>query len=158
MTVEIERRFVLSTLPNAPTLGDGVTMRQGYLAEEGDVAVRVRITPTWSKVTIKAGRGLSRTEIEFDVTPEQAEALWVHTEGRRIDKVRHRVALDGPGDLVDEVDLYHGALAGLCTGEVEFDSEDIARSFDPPAWLGREVTGQPGWSNAELARSGRIPN
>ncbi len=158
MTVEIERRFVLATIPAASRLGDGVPMRQGYLAEEGDVAVRVRITPTWSKVTVKAGRGLSRTEVEFDVTPEQAEALWVHTDGRRIDKVRHRVALDGHAELVAEIDLYHGALDGLCTGEVEFDSEDAAGRFEPPAWLGREVTGQPGWSNAELARSGRVPD
>ena len=53
-----------------------------------------------------------------------------------------------------DVDVYAGALAGLCTAEVEFDSEDEAGAFTPPTWFGREVTGERAWSNAALARDG----
>jgi CYTH domain-containing protein len=39
--------------------------------------------------------------------------------------------------------------------EVEFPSRAEAEAFEPPSWLGRDVTGEAGWSNAELATDGR---
>ena len=99
---------------------------------------------------------MSRTEVEVAISAAQAEALWPHTAGRRIEKTRHRVVLDDDTpDLVAEVDVYAGTLDGLCVAEVEFASEDVAASFDPPDWFGHELTGDPAWSNAALARHGR---
>jgi CYTH domain-containing protein len=155
VSVEIERKFVPAERPATDTLGPGVAMRQGYLAEEGDVSVRVRISELTAVLTVKGGHGLSRTEVEVPISLEQAEALWPHTIGRRVDKTRHRVALSD-GLLVADVDVYAGALSGLCTVEVEFESEDAARAFTPPNWFGREVTGQVEWTNAALARHGRV--
>lgn len=152
MTTEIERKFVVAAVPPPEVLGAGEQLRQGYLAEEGAVEVRVRIGPAGAALTVKAGRGLSRTEVEVPLTPEQAEALWPHTAGRRIEKVRHRVPVEGG---VADVDVYGGDLAGLCTAEVEFASEAAAAGFAPPPWCGREVTGEEGWGNAALARHGR---
>lgn len=155
MTIEIERKFILPGFPPAGQLGEGVHLRQGYLAEESDVEVRVRITPADATITVKAGTGMSRTEVDVAITLEQAEALWPHTAGRRIDKTRYRVTLDDPVGLVAEVDVYTGALAGLSVAEVEFSSEAQAAAFLPPGWFGRELTGERGWSNAALARHGR---
>ena len=155
MTIEIERKFLLREVPSVESLGPGVHIRQGYLAEEGVVEVRVRITADHASITVKAGTGLSRTEVDLPVTLAQAEALWMHTHGRRIDKTRHKVTLDDAPGLLAEVDVYGGYLDGLCVVEVEFDSEHGATGFNPPAWFGREVTGQQGWSNAALARHGR---
>ncbi len=155
MTIEIERKFILSEVLAADRLGVGVAFRQGYLAEEGAVEVRLRITSSNATLTVKTGKGLSRTEVDVAVSMEQAEGLWPHTAGRRIDKTRHRVVLDGPFGNVAEVDVYAGALAGLCVAEVEFSAEADAAVFTPPAWFGRELTGEPGWSNAALARHGR---
>lgn len=152
MTTEIERKFVVTDMPGAEALGPGVRLRQGYLAEDGDVQVRVRISEASAVLTVKAGRGLSRTEVEVPVSPEAADALWPHTRGRRIDKVRHRVSV---GSHTADVDIYEGALAGLCTAEVEFASEQEAGAFDPPPWFARDVTAEPGWDNASLARHGR---
>jgi adenylate cyclase len=42
----------------------------------------------------------------------------------------------------------------LSNAGVEFSSEAEATAFPPPAWFGREVTGEPGWANAALARRG----
>ena len=68
-------------------------------------------------------------------------------------EVRYRVPL---GDvLVAEVDRYDGALEGLWTVEVELPSEEAAAAFTPPPWFGEELTGVPGWSNADLALGGR---
>jgi adenylate cyclase len=132
-----------------------MAIRQGYLAEEGDATVRIRITDQGATLTVKVGAGLSRTEVEVDVAADQADALWQHTTGRRIEKARHRVPLGDDGGLIAEVDLYEGSLSGLCTAEVEFASEDDAAAFTPPTWFGREVTGEKSWSNASLAREGR---
>jgi adenylate cyclase len=152
VAIEIERKFVLPYPPAVTSLGPGLRIRQGYLAEEGTVEVRVRITDVAASLTVKAGGGLVRTEVDVPITFEQAEGLWAHTEGRRIDKVRHRVHIDAAPGYVAEVDLYGGALTGLCVAEIEFSSEADAVAFDPPSWLGGEVTGDRMWSNAALAR------
>lgn len=152
VTTEIERKFVVSDPPPGDVLGPGVRLRQGYLAEDGEVQVRVRLAGGAATLTVKAGSGLRRSEVEAAIAGEAAEALWPFTAGRRVEKVRHRVAV---GALVADVDVYEGALAGLCTAEVEFASEEEARRFRPPAWFGRDVTGEAGWDNAALARRGR---
>ena len=150
--MEIERKFLVDALRVPADLTTGVPIRQGYLAQEGDVEARVRITPEVATLTVKAGKGLSRTEVEAVIAPTDAEALWVHTDGRRIDKRRTRVTL---GANVADVDLYAGDLTGLCTAEVEFADEDSAAAFVPPGWFGTDVTNQSAWSNASLARYGR---
>lgn len=155
VAVEIERKFLVGELPTGLNLGHGEQIRQGYLAEEGDVAVRVRITDRAATLTVKAGRGRARTEVERPLATEEAESLWHHTGGRRIAKVRHRIELDDGNTA--ELDDYAGPLDGLLTVEVEFEDADAASAFDPPAWFGRDVTDEPGWSNAELARHGRPP-
>jgi len=155
MAIEIERKFLVAALPPPDELGVGVHLRQGYLAEEGDVEVRVRIAATEATLTVKAGTGLARTEVDVSIPAAQAEDLWAHTVGRRIDKTRYRVALAGPAGPVAEVDVYGGSLAGMCVVEVEFASAAEGAAFDPPGWFGRELTGERGWSNAALARVGR---
>jgi adenylate cyclase len=97
----------------------------------------------------------ARVDSSRSTPTEQAEALWPYTAGRRIDKIRHRVALDEPSGRIAEVDICAGTLAGLCVAEVEFGSEIDAAAFSPPDWFGRELTNEPGWTNAALARYGR---
>ncbi|MFO7959892.1 MAG: hypothetical protein R6U94_02960 [Nitriliruptoraceae bacterium] len=152
MPIEVERAFVADDVPDPGLLGPGVHLRQGYVASEGEVEVRLRIRERDAALTIKAGRGMVRTEVELPLSRDDAEALWHHTGGRRLAKQRHRVEV---GDHVAEVDVYDGALAGLCRVEVEFASPAEANDFEPPAWFGREVTGEERWSNANLARHGR---
>jgi CYTH domain-containing protein len=151
MPQEIERKFLVAALPDP--LGSGVHLRQGYLAVDGDVEVRIRLDDKGPRLTVKAGAGLARTEVELPLPDEAAEDLWPHTERRRVEKVRHRQTLEG--GAVAEVDLYEGDLDGLLTVEVEFPGEAEAAAFQPPSWFGSELTGQAGWSNASLATRGR---
>jgi len=150
---EIERKFLLGDRSRVPPLGEGSRLRQGYVDTSGDVEVRIRISDAGAVLTMKGGSGLDRAEVEIDVDRDQAELVWALTEGRRIDKVRHRIDL--PAGLVAEVDVYEGELAGLEVVEVELPDLVTAEAFTPPPWFGRELTGDPAWSNASLARHGR---
>ena len=54
-----------------------------------------------------------------------------------------------------ELDVYAGDLEGVTVVEVEFESDQQAAGFGPPAWFGRELTGDRAWANQELATAGR---
>ena len=150
---EIERKFRVARVPT--DLGDGTSLRQAYVAVEGDVEVRVRSDGTDHVLTVKGGAGLERDEVEVAIEPSAFADLWRLAGGRQLEKTRHRVELDG---LIAELDLYAGALAGLAVVEVEFASRQEAEVFDPPDWFGAELTGAAGWSNAALARHGAPPD
>jgi CYTH domain-containing protein len=91
-------------------------------------------------------------EEELEIDEFCFESLWRLTEGRRIEKWRFVVPADG--ELEIEVDVYDGDLKGLMTAEVEFPSEREADEFEPPSWLGTDVTGDRAYSNQSLATRG----
>jgi CHAD domain-containing protein len=93
-----------------------------------------------------------REEVEVAIGPSAFEALWPLTEGRRVRKARHYVPLNGY--LRAEVDVYEGELEGLLTAEIEFASREEAERFQPPAWLGDELTGDERYANQSLATRG----
>ncbi len=150
MESEIERKFLVDRLPTG--LETAEQIEQGYLGLTADsqVGVRVRrIDATRAFLTAKGGRGVRRVEVELPLTPAQFAALWPLTEGRRLIKKRYKIALGA--QLSVDLDVYGGQLAGLITAEVEFPSEAAAETFDPPAWFGREVTGEVQYLNSSLA-------
>ena len=55
------------------------------------------------------------------------------------------------GELTVQLGVYSGKLCGLMMAEVEFDTDGQLRSFRPPEWHGREVTGRDEFSNSRLA-------
>lgn len=155
--MEIERKFLLNGVPPTVRFARGEPIRQGYLALDGDTEVRIRISSKGAVLTIKAGRGGVRVEEEIALEEGQGQALWELTEGRRVQKTRRRVRLADPpadGELLVEVDEYSGELDGLVVAEVEFPDEEAARAFEPPAWFGRELTGDPRYANRTLASDG----
>jgi CYTH domain-containing protein len=103
-------------------------------------------------LTVKAGGGRVRVEEEIEIDADRFERLWPLTEGRRIEKTRYEI--DAADGLVIELDVYTGALDGLVTAEVEFDSEEAADAFEPPGWLGEDVTEDLRYKNQRLAREG----
>ncbi|HEV7804826.1 MAG TPA: CYTH domain-containing protein [Solirubrobacteraceae bacterium] len=148
---EIERKFLLDELPAALAFARRTAILQGYLALDGDTEVRVRRTPAGATLTIKHGGGEVRVVEELALGERQADALWQLTEDRRLQKTRRIMHVDG---LEVSVDEYFGELDGLIVAEVEFDDEDAARAFMPPAWFGREVTGEAAYANRTLSVDG----
>jgi adenylate cyclase len=148
--MEVERKFRLQQPPDLSS-SESDPIEQGYLAVGADGEVRLRRKGEKTLLTAKRGAGLSRGEAEVEVSAEQFEALWPLTEGRRLRKRRHVLPHDG---LEIEVDVYEGELEGLIVAEIEFDSEEQARGFEPPDWLGDEVTGDERFLNENLAVDG----
>jgi adenylate cyclase len=149
--IEIERKFLLDGLPSALAFARRRAILQGYLAIDGDTEVRVRRTPAGSTLTIKHGSGEVRIEEELELAGRQADALWELTEGRRLQKVRRVMRVDGHDVDVDE---YSGGLDGLVVAEIEFIDEASAQAFQAPPWFGREVTGDPAYANRNLSMFG----
>lgn len=151
--MEIERKFLVPAVPD-DALGEvsGVEIVQGYLAagEDGsEVRLRRGADELW--LTAKRGAGLVRGEYEVRLSAEQFDALWPATEGRRLAKRRHTLPL---GELQIELDVYSGSLTGLVVAEVEFRTEELARTFAPPPWFGRDVTEDKRFKNRRLAEEG----
>ena len=147
--VEIERKFLVGELPGDLGRYESDHIDQGYVAIGDDgVEVRVRRRGDDMTLTIKSGPGMMRTEEELAIDGRRFWSLWPLTEGRRVTKTRHVIPLD---DVNVELDVYSGAHDGLLTAEIEFPSAEASEAFEPPAWLGRDVTGKPKYSNVAMA-------
>jgi adenylate cyclase len=149
MATEIERKFLV----NGDSWRDAVLSQerimQGYLANNQNATVRVRVKGAQAFLTIKgAAQGISRSEYEYPIPVEDAEAMLAELAvSPAIDKVRYRVR---HGDQVWELDVFAGDNAGLVMAELELEHED--QPYDRPDWAGTEVSGDPRYYNVNLAR------
>jgi CYTH domain-containing protein len=148
--LEIERKYLLQSLPQFPATARSYRMDQGYFANEPG---RVRRTQAPDGTisythTIKKGVGLVREEIERVLSPDEFESLWPRTTGRRLTKTRTKVPED---NLVWEIDDYDDL--DLVVAEIELPTPDTRVTI--PGWLAphviREVTGETAYLNSALA-------
>jgi adenylate cyclase len=146
---EIERKFLVKSLPDNLKQARQFIIQQGYLAtESAGRQVRLRKTDRTTSLTFKVGRGSHREEREIGLTPKQFAMLWPGTAKRRLRKRRYEIPWEG---VLIEIDIYCGRHAGLVVAEVEFPDRASCRRFKPPSWFGREVTGEKRFSNVRLA-------
>jgi adenylate cyclase len=152
--VEVERKWLVRELPDLSAY-HGKRVTQGYIALSTDgTEVRLRRAGDKFFQTVKSQGGLVRDEIEVELLPDQFEALWKATAGRRLEKTRYRLPWAGKNV---EVDVYGGALIGMIVAEVEFSSADESARFTPPPWFDGEVTEDERYKNVNLALHGEPP-
>ncbi len=159
--LEIERKFRLRAAPSAAALAAhgalAKQLEQVYLlAGDTDVAERVRRTTDAAggvtyRHTVKRRVGAFSFDERETLIDEigWSEALARADPTRRpVRKTRHVVP---HGEQTLEIDVFEQS-AGLVVVEVEL--RDEAEPVALPAWLGewREVTGDPRYLNANLAR------
>lgn len=146
MAVEIERKFLLQG-DGWRGLAPGKHYRQGYLSTVAARTVRVRVIEDSGYLTIKgATSNATRAEYEYVIPVEDAHAMLdTLCERPLIEKTRYRIEYQG---MIWEVDEFAGENAGLLLAEVELDSEDQVIAL--PDWVGKEVTGEPRYYNANL--------
>ena len=148
--LEIERKYLLQSMPQLPATARAYRMEQGYFADEPGRLRRTRApdgTVTYTH-TVKKGVGLVRQEIERELTLDEFKSLWPRTASCRLTKTRTKVP---EGNLVWEIDDYDAL--DLVLAEVELPTADTKVTV--PHWLAphliREVTGEPEYGNHEIA-------
>jgi adenylate cyclase len=146
---EIERKFLVTQLPDHLAELPHVEMTQGYLAfDERGLEVRLRKVGQARYLAHKTHRGDTRIEREITLSDDQFDELWPATKGRRLRKVRYFVPHDG---LTVEIDLYKGPATGIMVAEIEFPDRASRVGFQKPDWLGEDVSGIAQYSNHLLA-------
>lgn len=147
MGQEIERKFLVAS--DGWRDGEpGVRLRQGYLTRGVETTVRVRLAGDTATLTVKGPVAAgARPEFEYGIPASDAEALLALCPDGVIDKIRYERAWHGH---TWEIDVFAGANAGLEVAEVELDTVDEV--VELPPWVGAEVTDDPRYLNASLAR------
>lgn len=149
MAQEIERKFLVTGDYKSQAYAHS-RITQGYICSAHGRTVRVRLRDGRGYLTIKGASdaaGMSRYEWEKEIPREEAEELMKLCEKGVIDKTRYLVR---SGNHVFEVDEFYGDNEGLVMAEVELASED--ESFEKPAFIGREVTGDVRYYNSQLMK------
>lgn len=147
MGTEIERKFLVTTDGWRSAATRVLLLRQGYLSTNPECAVRVRISGNEAWLTVK-GRSVNGVAPEFEYPVPVADAaamLDKLAQKPLIEKKRHIIPMDV---FTWEVDEFFGENKGLVIAEIELASAD--QPYPVPAWLGREVTGDPRYYNASL--------
>ena len=146
---EIERKFLVRSDEFITEATDRHEIVQGYLCKEKGRTIRVRICDDRAFLTIKSSvlrEGLARFEWEREIDLNDAKEMMQLCLPDLIEKTRYIVPANANRKW--EIDVFHGRLEGRKLAELEL--EDEQETFDRPAWLGEEVTGQPQYYNANM--------
>lgn len=146
--MEIERKYLIHSIPFRLDDYPHRSLEQGYLSTEP--VVRVRKDDDNYVLTYKSKGFLVREEYNLPLTKESYEHLREKIDGRLIQKERYCIPYaDG---LTIELDIFKGDLSPLVMAEVEFQNETSAGEFQPPSWFGEEVTYSKKYHNSMLSR------
>lgn len=146
MCKEIERKFLVIG-DTWKVLGTPKVFRQGYLNDEKERTVRVRIAGDKGFLTIKGkNTGAVRAEFEYEIPVEDASKMLENLALRPLIE-KTRTVIDYRGHTW-EVDEFTGENAGLVVAEIELTQEN--EIFDKPDWIGEEVTGDARYYNSSL--------
>lgn len=160
--IEIERKFFVLNDDYKQLAVSKYSIIQGYICKEPERTVRVRIKTSedgsgTAFLTIKSKpnkMGFSRFEWEKEIDVADAKQLIDMCLPGVIEKTRWFIPASLPHNLIAsspltwEVDEFHGRLTGLVIAELELESEEQA--FEKPNFIGKEVTGDPRYYNANM--------
>ena len=181
--MEIERKFLPVRLPEDLSSYPHKAFIQGYLSVNPVVRVRFEGgslchgeagSPKEDAcfLTYKGAGLLSREEYNLPLTKEAFDHLIKKADGTVIEKTRYLLPMDETGALLPavsdpeelsrlhekgrlvELDVFQGALSPLVMAEVEFPTEEAAKTFSVPSWLGEDVTEDPSFHNSVMSREG----
>ena len=143
---EIEKKFLV-TSADWKRRAAGQLYRQGYLSIDPKRTVRIRLVGEQGMLTIKGERiGDTAPEFEYPIPVADARRL-LDTLCLRpiIEKTRYTIEHEGH---TWEVDEFHGDNEGLVIAEIELEAE--GERFERPEWIGKEVTKEFRYTNANL--------
>jgi len=149
MGTEIERKFLVDHKKwRELSKPEGTNYRQGYLVDEANKTIRVRIAGENGFITIKGSTtGITRKEYEYKIPVADAVELIARFSVSEVEKKRYRITFEGK---LWEVDEFLGNNEGLIMAEIELRQEDEA--FKKPDWISQEVSDDLRYYNSYLAK------
>ena len=148
--MEIERKFLITEIPFDLSSFSVRSIEQGYL--NTDPVIRIRRDNEKYELTYKSKGLLSREEYNLPLTKEAYDHLLTKADGNILTKKRYLIPVPGRPDLTIEFDVFEGKLSGLMLAEVEFASEEDAKTFNPPSWFTKDVTFSGEYQNSRLSK------
>lgn len=158
--MEIERKFLVAEVPQGLDNYKVKHMEQLYVSTSP--VIRIRRYDDRRVLTVKSKGLTCRQEFELELDETEYSNLRKKAEGNIIEKDRYIIPLtDTDGSCGDkqidkalniELDIFKGIFTGLTYAEVEFPTEELARTFSAPSWFGRDVTEAGIYQNSALSR------
>jgi CYTH domain-containing protein len=150
MALEIERRYLVNVeiwkkLLKPP----GLLVRQGYVCNQPEKTVRVRMIGQNAWIAIKGASsngGRIRSEFEYTIPADDARDIFVSIPMHKIAKLRFEIVYHGKQWVVDE---FLDENEGLIIAEIEL--KDANDTVELPPWTDIEVTGDRKYYNAFLS-------
>ncbi|MEZ3434036.1 MAG: CYTH domain-containing protein [Lachnospiraceae bacterium] len=146
--MEIERKFLVTSLPLNLSLFPYRSIEQGYLCT--DPVIRIRRDNEKYELTYKSKGLMSRQEYNLPLCEEAYHHLLSKIDGRLIKKTRYMIPAEN--SITIELDIFEDGLSPLVLAEVEFPDEESALSFVPPEWFGEDVTFSGEYHNSSLSQ------
>ena len=144
--MEIERKFTIKELPDVSNFSSKKIV-QAYL--NTDPVIRIRREDNNYYLTYKGKGLLAREEYNLPLNQESFEHLLPKADGIVISKTRYCIPYE---KYTIELDVFENNLAPLIMAEVEFESEQEAHSFTPPAWFLEDVTNDKRYHNSNMSK------
>ena len=144
--MEIERKFTVKELPDLSQYPFH-SMEQGYL--NTDPVVRVRREDDNYYLTYKGKGLLAREEYNLPLNEDAYYHLVEKSDGIIIRKKRYLIPYE---KYTIELDIFEEPYENLIIAEVEFESEEEAVGFQPPAWFKEDVTLDRRYHNSNLSK------
>lgn len=164
MPYEIERKYLIKTLPKNLTSYPCFHLEQGYL--NAHPTVRIRKENDTYYLTYKNGSGVVREEYNLPLDEKSYQHMKDKCDGILIKKKRYHIPITDPvyeeelpaneksTSLTIELDVFEESLSSLIYAEIEFASEKEANAFIPPTWFGTDVTSNLRYTNSSLSQHG----
>lgn len=146
--MEIERKYLIDTLPDHLEQYECRQIEQGYL--NTDPVVRIRKSNDKYTLTYKGAGLMCREEYNLPLNSESFAHLKKKIDGILIEKKRYLIPLTEKFTI--ELDVFEGELAPLVLAEVEFETKEEAERFVPPEWFGEDVTFSSKYHNSTLSK------
>jgi len=148
--IEIERKFLVIADTWKSLVTSQCKMKQGYLTDDTNCSLRVRISDTEAWLNIKSVTvGAQRYEFEYAIPMLDGEAMLSILSCKPIiEKTRYYVPMH---PHIWEIDVFEGDNLGLVVAEIELDDPD--EPFNKPVWLGEEVTFDIRYYNTQLSQN-----
>jgi adenylate cyclase len=141
--IEIERKFIVINDNWRADADLGFMCKQGYFFHP-NMTIRIRHIADEGFITFKSKvAGMTRKEYEYAIPKEEAIQLLEDCDSIIV-KTRHMIRVGDDNWVVDDFEKDSLVLA-----EIELTSE--TDTFAIPSWVGKEVTDDSNYYNANIA-------